>query len=98
MSNFSLKIRILDGKFFVKSLILNENFFAMSDFVVKFLQRVRFYINFLNTRQFLNWIFYDASDFGCASFAICQVFISWLKQDNVWMYGVCSVSQVILLG
>ena len=72
---------ILNEKFFVKSMILNKNFFVLSDFVeVKFVKRVRFWNNFLNTRQILTWILYSTSDFVCTSFAVCQVFICSLKR------------------
>ena len=39
---FFLKSMILNENVFVKSMILNEIFFGMSDFELKFLQRVRF--------------------------------------------------------
>ena len=61
-------------------LILKKN--KASDFQLKFLKSVRFKINFQNTRQTSNWIFYNVSDFECTSFAVCQVIMRSSKQST----------------
>ena len=92
---------ILNKKVFLKSMILNQNFFVLLDFELKF---------FL-TCQILNQLFIYASDFDwniiqharfCVYF-FCSLpsfhmFIKTVRFPIVWTYGVSSVSQVILLG
>ena len=46
-----------------KNQISERKFQNLSDFELKFLQRVRFWIKIFTTRQILNWNFYNASDF-----------------------------------
>ena len=64
---------ILNEKVFVKSVILNKFFFELSDFVSTFSQRVRFWINFFTTRQILNQLFYNGSDFESTFFTTTQI-------------------------
>ena len=77
-----LKITNLKKETSLESMILNIKLFALSDFELKFSQRVRFLFNFLNTRHIFNWLFYRASDFECTSLAICQVFMCSIKQGT----------------
>ena len=64
---------ILNKKVFVKSTILNENFFFLSDFEANFFRFVRFRIKFFTTRQILTLKKYNASDFEIKYVRTCQI-------------------------
>ena len=85
-----LKSIILNKKFLVKSMILNRKIFVLSNFVSKFLQRVRFWLEYYTARQILCVLL--------LLFAKCHMFIKKVRFSDVSTYGVVSVSQVILLG
>ena len=73
---------MISNEFFSSCHILNAFFFALSEFELKFWQRVRFQMNFSSTRQILNWVFYSASDFECTSIAVCQVLMCSIKEGS----------------
>ena len=89
-----LKTWFLKKKFLYEAGFWFENFitcqifiwgkYNASDFDLKNLQRVRFSINLLNTRQILKWIIYNVSDIECTSSAVCQVFMCSSKQSLKW--------------
>ena len=88
---FFLKRMILNEKNFVESIILKWKFF-LSDFESTFLQRVRFQIEYSTTCQILNLLLLQ-------KFAkVSCVHQNRARFGNVLMYGMGSVSQVILLG
>ena len=54
---------------------LNINFYDASDFELKFLRRVRFWIKIFTTRQIVKYNFYDASDFE----------LKFLRRVRLWI-------------
>ena len=82
--NFFQKSMILNVNFFLKSLILNEkNFCKKHNFETEIFRLVRFRINFFTTRQILNWLYQNVSDFEYTSFAeVCQIFIPSSEQGT----------------
>ena len=86
-----LKSMPLSENFFAKGMFSNENFFILSDFDLKFSRLVRFWHKKFTTSQILSVLLFQFASFSC-------VHQNRARFGNLWMYGVCLVSQVILLG
>ena len=70
---------------------LKTNFVNMSDFESTFWTRVRFWTKFFATCRILSVLYLQFANFSCVHQNI-------ERSGNVLMYGVGSVSRVVLLG
>ena len=77
--------------------VLNQIFEQASDFELKILQRVRYWITFLNMRDFLNWIFYKPSDFGLKNFHRVMFWIKNFSSRQILNKPLQSKCHVLVL-
>ena len=88
----------------LKSINFKRKFFCLVRFWIDFFSSCQFQINFITTRQFSNWMFYNVSGFERTSFPeFCQIFMRSSKQGtfrycfDVW-YGFCCPNSSFSIG